>query len=114
MLKDLVTSYALPEPEEGESSIQLVQASLGVASELQLVVVSGGPVFLFKGGIGAEEAYVGTHSPNAAYHICAGVGMVACCFAEPAIGQVTICSDSASIGYFRQVQQIANPGERYS
>lgn len=103
MYSDQVTPFAIAEPKEKESGLTVIQATLQVPSELELVVVSGGPVFLFKGSVNQEDAHNGTHSVTPTFDLCAAVGMVASCLAPASIGQVTICADQASVGYFRQV-----------
>lgn len=88
-----------------KGTIARIPASYSGAGRLELQVVSGGPVYMFRGGLdraGAEQ-HLGEPS-NIDFDLGAAVGQSASINMEHGIGELTVYSpDADSIGFLRFV-----------
>lgn len=88
-------------PEKGVIALNLRTDHRGY---LELQVISGAPVFMFRGGLTAAEieALLSAGTPN--FDLAAAIGQAARVQMESSMGQVTLFSEKNSVGFLRSCQ----------
>ena len=99
---DQIIPFYIAKSAEGVGAVTSLSFKLREASLMEIQVLSGGPVFLFKQAVSASEAYAATHGKQLPlFDLGAVPGQSAETILEPSLGQVTVCSDNESIGFIR-------------
>lgn len=106
---EFIEPFYIPSSTPGTGARAVIKPQTEIHGELDLVVVSGGPVFLIKGKHSVSYMYTRTHPPVPAdgeqpqidFDLAACLGMVATMRHEPDMGIFTLSSDSESVGYIR-------------
>lgn len=99
---DNILPFYIPEGPEGVGSVVYTDApSIGRPAKLELHVIAGGPVFLWRGRMDLKTAYNQTHGadPNPDFDL-ASSGSAEVYVGEH-IGQLTLHADVETIGYIR-------------
>lgn len=89
-----------------EKEVTKLELKNGKPAHLELQVVKGGPVFLFRGSMTAAdiEALLASTNHHAHYLLAAAIGQAAYCVLEENPGPLTIWSAAESIGHLRAVE----------
>lgn len=102
MRSEFFEPFYIPAGPAGTGAIKRVKAQASKGGTLKLAVVSGGPVFLFRGEVSVTSAYRATHGETEPDFDAAASANGECEITlESAIGGVTLHSDNETIGYLQ-------------
>jgi hypothetical protein len=104
-MSEAIIPFYIPAPAVGDTGIIRINdpAVNTQDNELEVTVISGGPVFGWTGGVSPADAKAGTHpadNNNVEFDFAANI--FHCSYFEVgSIGSMTLCSDNETIGYLR-------------
>lgn len=94
--------FYIPASAAGTGAVIKIKAQAAFPGVLELQVVSGGPVFLFRGEKSLKSAYDATHVADAIdFDLACAVSGRGEIGLESGIGLLTLQSDNESIGFIR-------------
>ena len=97
-----IIPFYIPPGAVGVGAVVEIEPTMETGRTLELVVVEGGPVFMFKGRRTAEEAYRATHNSDAIdFDLAASATSKSARGVEQRYGNCTLHSDNETIGYVR-------------
>ena len=96
-----IQAFYLPAPGANESSVKLLDPGPDDATHLELVVIEGGPVFLFDGRMDKADAYRRTRGVDTTDFAIGANSNVKAVMALTRNTAFTVASDQETIGYVR-------------
>lgn len=104
---ELIQSFYLPAPGvTNEMAVKVMDPAPDDSTHLELVVLNGGPVFLFDGRINGAEAYRRTRGVKTTdFAIGSNGNSKSVMGVHARYGTFTVAADVESIGYVRAYKQ---------
>lgn len=94
--------FYIPAGAVGVGAVAYMKPAGDKATKLKLTVTRGGPVFLFKGRLTAEEAYRRSHEAGAiSFDLSSSGGEDSELGVSERYGMFTLHSDNESVGFVR-------------
>jgi hypothetical protein len=102
---DLIVPFIIPAPGGNPIGKVQVRPQQGMTKgEIQLVVISGGPVFLMEGDVDAQAALdrtAGANGRNVDFDLASTINEPTCVSKENFESLITLVASVATVGYIR-------------
>lgn len=102
-MSQIIAPFYIPPKGVNPMGIARIRPQQGMSKgEIKLVVLTGGPVFLFEAEVGAQEAYDRTHGFNGRdvdFDLGASLTVITETLTEAFPSMMTVASDAETVGF---------------